>query len=273
MRSLLELAPAEDLIGSARTPEKAKAFADLGVEIRRADYDDVASMMEAFAGTDVLSLIPSLAPVEPRKIQHINALAAAKAAGVGRIVFSGFAAATTDSKFHVAEFMRFAEAAIRESGIDYTLLRNNMYLDPIADWIPELVEMGRLPYPVKEGKIAYVARDDLARATAAACAGEDHSGKLYELTGPEALSMEKLASIISGVTGKPVRFESITDEEYAEICRTGEDEIPEFLIPILTTLYHAVDNHEFEKVTDHIETLTGRPPEDAASYLRSALDL
>jgi hypothetical protein len=85
--------------------------------------------------------------------------------------------------------------------------------------------------------------------------------------------MEKLAGIISDVTGKPVRFDSITDEEYAEICRTGIEEVPEFVIPMLTSLYHAVDNGEFELVTDHVEKLTGRPPESAESYLRSALDL
>jgi NAD(P)H dehydrogenase (quinone) len=148
-----------------------------------------------------------------------------------------------------------------------------MYLDTIADWIPEIVEMGRLPYPVKSGKVAYISRDDLARATAAALTGEGHSEKTYELTGAEALSMERLAGIISEVTGRPVRFDSITDEEYGEICRTGDEEVPEFLIPMLTTLYHAVDNGEFELVTDHVEKLTGRPPQDAASFLRSALDL
>jgi NAD(P)H dehydrogenase (quinone) len=273
MRSLLELVPAEDLIGSARKPDKAEEFAGLGIDIRHADYDDVESMIKAFAGTDILHLIPTLSPIEPRKVQHTDAIAAARAAGVKKVVFSSFASASPDSKFYVAPFMVFAEAVLRESGLDWTILRDGMYLDPIADWIPELVEMGRLPYPVKSGKVAYISRDDLARATAAALTGEGHSERIYELTGAEALSMERLAEIISGVTGRPVRFDSITDEEYAEICRTGREEVPEFIIPMLTTLYHAVDNGEFELVTDHVEMLTGRPPETAESYLRSALDL
>ncbi len=273
MQSLLDRVPADSLIASVRTPAKAKHFAEMGVEVRHADYDDIDSMKEAFEGTDVLSLIPTLAPIEPRMIQHTNAVEAAKAAGVGRVVFSSFATASPESKFHVAPFIVFAESKLRESRLDWTILRSGMYLDPIADWIPELVSMGRLPYPVKEGKVAYISRDDLARATAAACTGEGHAGRIYELTGAEALSMTKLAEIISEVTGKPIRFDSITDEEYAGICRTGKEEVPEIIIPMLTTLYHAVDNGEFEQVTDHVEKLTGRPPEPVASYLRSALDL
>ncbi len=273
MQSLLERVPADSLIASVRTVEKAKEFAELGVDVHHADYDDIDSMKASFAGTDVLSLIPTLAPIEPRRRQHTNAIEAAKAAGVGRVVFSSFATASPDSKFHVAPFLVFAEEKLRESGRNWTILRNGMYLDPIADWIPELVSMGRLPYPVKKGKVAYISRDDLARATAAVCTNEGHTGKIYELTGAEALSMSRLAEIISEVTGKPVRFDSITDEEYAEICRTGGEEVPEFIIPVLTSLYHAVDNGEFEQVSDHVEKLTGRPPEVAASYLRSSLDL
>jgi NAD(P)H dehydrogenase (quinone) len=273
MRSLLELVPADDLIGSVRTPEKAKEFAELGVDIRHADYDDLDSMAMAFEGTEVLSLIPTLAPVELRKVQHANAIRAAVGAGVGRVVFSSFATASPDSMFLVAPFMSYAESHLQGSGLEWTILRNGMYLDPIADWIPELVEMGRLPYPVKEGKVAYISRFDIARATAAACVNEGHSGKVYELSGPEALSMDRLAGIISDVSGKSVSFASITDEEYAEICRTGKEEVPEFVIPMLVSLYRAVDNGEFENVSDHVEKLTGRPPENVESFLRSALNL
>jgi NAD(P)H dehydrogenase (quinone) len=84
MQSLLERVPADDLIASVRTPEKAKHFAELGVDVRHADYDDVGSMKEAFSGTDVLELIPTLTPIEPRMVQHTNAIEAAKAASTGR---------------------------------------------------------------------------------------------------------------------------------------------------------------------------------------------
>ena len=261
-----------DVIACARTPQKADDLAAQGIAVRRADYENRDAMQAAFEDTDVLALIPSTAPVEPRILQHHNALDAARRAGVQRVVFASLAtAAFPASRFLITPFLLYAESRLRLSGMDWTILRNGMYLDPIADWVPELVEMGRLPYPVKTGRVAYIARDDLARATAAACLHSEHAGKVYELTGPEALSMPDLAATIARVTGQAVGFESITDEAFAEVCRQGNEDVPEFLIGILTSLYHAVDNHEFETVTDHVERLTGTPPETAESYLRRRL--
>jgi NAD(P)H dehydrogenase (quinone) len=131
--------------------------------------------------------------------------------------------------------------------------------------------MGRLPYPVKAGRVAYIARRDLARATAAACLNSGHSEQIYELTGPEALSMEELAGIISRVTDRSVKFDSVTEEEYAEVCRRGKEDVPAYLIEILISLYRAVDNGEFATVTDHVERTSGAPAQKAEDYLRRTL--
>ena len=274
IRALLDQgATPADVIACARTPQKADDLAAQGITVRRADYEDRDAMRTAFEGTEVLALIPSTAPVEPRILQHHNALDAAREAGVKRVVFASLAtAAFPDSRFLITPFLLYAESRLRLSGMDWTLLRNGMYLDPIADWTPELVAMERLPYPVKTGRVAYIARDDLARATAAACLNSGHAGQVYELTGSDALSMPDLAAIIARVTGRAVRFDSITDEAFADVCRQGNEDVPEFLIEILTSLYHAVDNREFETVTDHVERLTGTPPETAERYLRRRLE-
>ncbi len=264
-------APGE-VIASARTPTKADDLAARGVTVRRADYEDRDTMRAAFAGTDVLALIPSTAPVEPRILQHHDALEAAREAGVQRVVFSSLStAAFPASRFLVTPFLLYAESRLRLSGLDWTILRNGMYLDPIAGWTPELVEMGQLPYPVKQGRTAYICRDDLARATAAACLNSEHAGQIYELTGPEALSMPDLAAAVTRASGHRVRFDSVTEDAYAEVCRQGNEYVPEYLIDILISLYRAVDNHEFETVTDHVERLTGTPPEAAEDYLRRVL--
>lgn len=165
--------------------------------------------------------------------------------------------------------MLYAESKLRTSGLTWTILRDNMYLDPVADWAPDLVKMGRLPYPVKQGRVAYVSRDDLAQAIAASLLTDGHDDTLYELTGPEAVSMPELAEALSSATGHPIAFEQVTDEEYAELCRA--DGVPEMIIQALTTMYHAVDQGEFERVTDHIERLTGRPPRTVPAYLKAVL--
>ena len=262
---------AGDIVCNVRSPDKVTDLAAQGLVVRRADYDDPSSMVEGFAGADALLLIPTFMPPEPRVVQHGNAVHAAAEAGVGRLLFCSFGNGTPLSRFHIAPFMLYAESKTRLSGLPWTILRDGMYLDPIADWVPELVEMGRLPYPVQHGKVSYISRDDLGRAIAGALVNDETVDQAYDLTGPEALSMERLAEIISTVTGESVVFDRITDEEYAQICRDGEEDVPEFLIPILTSLYHAVDNGEFGGVTDHVEQLAGSPAEDVETYLRRVL--
>jgi NAD(P)H dehydrogenase (quinone) len=262
---------ARDVVCNVRSPDKAADLAERGLTVRRADYDDPASMVEGFAGADALLLIPTFMPVEPRVVQHGNAVRAAVEAGVGRLLFSSFGSGDPESRFHVAPFMLYAESRTRLSGLPWTILRNGMYLDPIADWAPELVQMGRLPYPVRRGRVAYVSRDDLGRAAAGALIDDAYANRAYDLTGPQALTMDQLAAAVSAATGAEIAFDRITDAQYAQICRDGEESIPDYLIPILTSLYHAVDNGEFEAVTDHVERLSGRAPETAQTYLRRVL--
>ena len=261
--------PPEDLIACSRSPDRLRRFKDLGIDIRRADYDAPETLSGALEGTDVLMLIPSASDVEPRIVQHSNILEAARSAGVKRVVLTSSSAARTDSKFLIAPYLVYAESRLRTSGLGWTILRNGIYLDPLVDWAPALAAMGRLPYPVRRGRLAYVSRDDLARACAAACALDRHADQVYELTGPRALSIPELASALTDATGQAIRFDEVTEEEFAEICRA--DRIPEPDIAILASLYRAADNGEFEQLSDDIRLLTGIPPMAAEEYLRESL--
>ncbi len=261
---------AADLIAGSRSPERAQRFKGLGIDIRRTDYDLPETLSSALDGTDVLMLIPSASDVEPRIVQHSNILDAARAARVKRVVLASFSAARPDSEFLIAPYLVYAESRLRTSGLEWTILRNGMYLDPLVDWAPALAAMGRLPYPVKKGRVAYVSRDDLSRASAAACTSEGHVGQVYELTGPRALSMRDLASALTYATGQIIRFDKVTEKEFADICR--EDGVPEPDIAILASMYRAVDNGEFENVSDDIRLLTGTSPMAAEHYLRESLE-
>ena len=259
----------DQLVVSCRNESKARRFADIGIEIRFADYDIPESLAPAFDSTDALMLIPSMAPVEDRVIEHDRILAGAKSASVGRIVFSSFGAARTDSMFLVAPYLVYAESKVRLSGIDWTILRNGMYLDPLAEWAPDLAKLGRLPYPVKCGHVAYISRDDLARASASALMQAGHSGQVYELTGPEAVSMPQLAGALTAATGTPIAFDCVSEPEFEAICR--EDDIPDEIVAILASMYRAVDHGEFAQVTDHVELLSGTPAESVEAYLQRAI--
>lgn len=245
-----------DLIASVRTPSKATALKELGVEVRRADYDDYESLVAAFQGTDVLLLIPTFAAPEPRVIQHGNAVNAAEAAGVKRIVFSSVATATPESLFRVAPFILYAESKLRLSKVDWTILRNNMYMDSMLGWLPRFEEEGQIPYPLKEGRIAFVMREDLGRATAACLMGEGHEGKIYELTGPEALSMPELAGLLSEVTGKEIRFERPSEADYVHFSHA--DNASEAMLDTMLSIYRAAEAGEWGNATDDVFRLTGQ---------------
>ena len=256
----------EDLIVSCRNASKARRFADLGIEVRHADYDLPETLAPALAGTDVLMLIPSMAAVEERVVEYDRVLAGAESAAVGRIVLSSLSAARTDSRFRIAPYLVYAESKLRVSGLDWTILRNGLYLDPLAAWAPELARQGRLPYPVRRGRVAYISRDDLARANAGALMQGGHSEQVYELTGPEAVSMPQLAAALAEATGAPIAFERISESEFKAICR--ESGVPDRIGEILVTMYRAVDQGEFEQVSDHVELLSGAPAQTVDEYLR-----
>ena len=183
---------------------------------------------------------------------------------------SSFSAARTDSRFLIAPYLVYAESKLRVSGMDWTILRNGMYLDPLADWAPALARQGRLPYPVRQGRVAYISRDDLARASAGALMQDGHSGQVYELTGPEAVSMPQLAAALAAATGAPIVFDCVSEAEFMANCR--EDGIPDRDSAILASMYRAVDHGECEQVSEHVELLSGAPAETVDKYLRRAIE-
>ena len=256
------------IVAAARSPNKAHGLFAPGVEIRQADYNDRASMESSFRGIETVVLIPTKTMPAPRCVEHANALEAARAAGVKRIIFLSLQASTPQSQFIVAPFILFAECATRLSGMQWVFVRMSLFTDPIAEWVPELVRMGRLPYPVEQARIAYVTRGDIANSLAAIARNRNMHGEIMELTGPAALSMPELAQTISEITHATVPFVSIPEDEYRDLCR--KDHLPEEIIEILVTMYRAAEAQEFSNVTSDVESLTGTRPESVSEAISRA---
>ena len=128
VQALLERVPTEQLAVSVRDLAKAERFKEQRIEIRQADYEDPASLEAAFTGIDRLLLISSQGDDETRIRQHSNVIYAAERTGVGLLVYTSVSKAETSS-LPVAEVHRQTEAAIIKSGIPYTFLRNNWYVE------------------------------------------------------------------------------------------------------------------------------------------------
>lgn len=205
-------APAETLVALVRDPAKA---ADLGVQVRAADYDKPEALATALAGVDVLLLISSDA-IGERVRQHRNVIEAAKAAGVKRIAYTSILHAD-ETPIGLGVEHRATEALIRDSGLAYTLLRNSWYLENYAGAIAGALHAGAFVGSAGEGRISAATRADYADAAAVVLTSEGHAGKTYELAGDEAFTMAELAAEASRQTGRTLPYNNLPEAAYAEV--------------------------------------------------------
>jgi NAD(P)H dehydrogenase (quinone) len=207
---LKEQGSAGGVIALARSPEKA---AGLGVTVRAADYDRPDTLGLALEGVDTLLLI-SGNELGKRAEQHAHVIQAARAAGVKRIVYTSLLHADTSTLSLAAEHLA-TEAAVRASGIPFTILRNGWYTENYAGSIGGAIAGGALIGSAGEGRISSAARADYADAAVAAVTGSGHGGKTYELAGDTAWTLGDLAAEISRQTGKTIAYKNLPEAEYA----------------------------------------------------------
>lgn len=265
IQSLIDLGfPKYRIVAGARNLEKAREIYD-DIEIMHCDFNDLESLRNAFEACSVVHIIPTTDTPEMRITQMNDMIEIAKEKNISRLVWSGLLASEKTSKFSIAPYFVYAECKLMQSGIDYTILRNSMYIDPVLEWVPEILRMRRLKYPVSRGKVAFISRDDIARATAKVLSEEGHENKAYNLTSPRAYSMEEIAAVISGFTGKDINFKRCSEDDYKIMCK--EDGLSEEFTEILVTLYRAVDNHEFP-ASDDFEKIVGEPALSPNKFFR-----
>lgn len=212
---LKERTAAENLVALVRTPSKA---VDLGIEAREFDYSKPETLAESLKGIDALLLISS-SEVGQRETQHKNVINAAKAVGVKWIVYTSLLHADTSSLSLAPEHLA-TEAALKSSGIAYTILRNGWYTENYTGSVPGAVQGGAFVGSAGDGKIASATREDLAETAAVVLTGEGHQGKVYELAGDEAYTLTDLAAEISRQTGKNIPYNNLSEADYAAVLIT-----------------------------------------------------
>ena len=202
--------PADQIAALVRTPGKAQ---DLGVEVREADYSRHATLDSALAGVDTLLLISS-SEIGQRTTQHRNVIDAAKKAGVTRIVYTSVLQADT-SPLILADEHRDTEAALKSSGIAFTILRNGWYTENYTASIPGALNAGAFIGSAGDGRISSAARADYAEAAVASLVGDGHENKIYELAGDESYTLADLAAEVSRQTGKTILYNNLPEADYA----------------------------------------------------------
>jgi NAD(P)H dehydrogenase (quinone) len=246
-----------------RDPARAPALPD--TTVAQAAYGDDEAMRAALAGVHTLLLV-SATESEDRIARHLSAVDAAAAAGVSRIVYTSFVGAGPDATFTLARHHWRTEEQIRSSGVAYTFLRDSLYQDVLPYFVGA---DGVIRGPAGEGRGGFVCRDDIADAAIEVLLHQQgaYDGRTFDLTGPRSLNLSEIASIISDVCGRDVRYCAETVEEaYASRAGYGA---PDWMVDGWVSTYTALAAGELDVVTGDVETLTGHPATSFEDFLHA----
>ncbi|GAA1509395.1 SDR family oxidoreductase [Kribbella lupini] len=240
----------------ARAPELA------GAEVAQAAYGQHDALIDALDGVHTLLLLSATESAD-RVSLHKATIDSAVAAGVQHIVYTSFVGAAPNATFTFARDHWHTEQHLRATGIGFTFLRDNLYLDFVPGFVGE---DDAIRGPAGDGRVAAVLRDDVAAAaTQVLLDPAAHAGTTYDLTGPTAFTLTAAAAVLSEKYDRKIRYEPETlDEAYRSRERFGA---PAWEVAGWVTSYAAIASGELSTVTDAVEQLTGRKPTGLAEYV------
>lgn len=260
----LQARGATDLIALVRDPAKG---ADLGVSLSPFDYHRPETF-GALQGVDTLVLISSN-DFNDRAGQHLAVIAAAKAAGVGRIVYTSILKGDASPMVMLASDHIATEAALAESGLATTILRNGWYTENYTGALGAALEHGAILGAAGEGKVSTAARADYAEAIAVTAMDDAHAGKVYELAGDTSYTLSELAAEVAVQSGKPVAFVNLPQADYAKALEGFG--LPAGFAAVLAECDAVAGQGALYDDSHTLSTLIGRPTTPMAASVRAAL--
>ncbi|MGF4044620.1 SDR family oxidoreductase [Paenarthrobacter nitroguajacolicus] len=258
--------PADSIVATGRSIEKLSNFVARGVRAVAMDYDDVASVAQALKGATKVLLISGSA-VGQRVEQHRTVIEAAKAEGVELLAYTSIANADT-TRMKLATEHQATESILKESGVPFALLRNSWYIENYTDQLPGTLAQGALAGSAGNGKVSGASRADYAQAAAAVLVAEHQAGKIYELGGDEAFTLDELAAEISAASGKSIEYRDLPVDQYANLL-TGAG-VPEAFAQILADTDLGIGRGDLLVTTGDLRKLIGRPATALSEAVRSA---
>ncbi|MFJ3790259.1 SDR family oxidoreductase [Kitasatospora sp. NPDC090091] len=269
VEGLLARVPASEVAVAVRSAGKAADLAARGVTVREVDYDRPESLVGAFGAGDRVLLI-SGSEVGRRIPQHTAVVEAARAAGVALLAYTSAPGAAT---FRLADEHKATEAAIRESGLPYSFLRNGWYTENYLGDAAGTVARGIVIGSAGEGRIASAPRKDYADAAVAVLVGagdgKGHADTVYELSGDVAWSLPELAAELAKASGRPVGHREVTPAEHREVL-VGAG-LPEGFAEVLVDVDAGIARGELAGTPGDLARLIGRPTVPLADSVRAAL--
>lgn len=226
-----------------------------------------AGLTDALRGVDTFFMV-SATETEHRVDLHRAAVRAAADAGVRRIVYLSFVGAAPDCTFTFARDHWHTEQAVRDTGLTFTFLRDNLYLDLMPGMVgTDDVIRG----PADHGRAALVARADVVEVAAAVLGSDRHDDRTLNLTGPAALSLTDVADALTAALGRPIRYHRETlDEAYASRSDLGAQR---WEVDGWVSSYAAIANGDLAQVTRDVRHVLHRDPVGIADVFPSLAEL
>jgi len=241
----------ENLIGTARSPEKVKS---LGLKVFKADYNSKEGFISAFQDVEVVLLVSGMDAPEKRIDQHRNVICAAKESGVRKIIYTSIIGKPGNSKFDpIVNSNRQTEEDIKASGLDYAIGRNGLYIEPDIEYLNNYIKAGKISNCAADGKCSYTTRDEIAIAYTELIKNNSLNSQIYNLTG-EAITQTELVGYFNKYFKTSLAYKSLSIKDY---LKWQKEHNGEFLGSVIAGIYTKIYNNEFNIQSD-FEKVTGR---------------
>ena len=273
---LLERQGGENVAILSRHPsgDTTTDFRSRGVDVREGDYGKPEELKRAFDGIEVLYFVSS-SDVENRLTQHKNVVEAAKHAGVKHILYTSSVRETEgpDTVLHpIVDAHKQTEDWIKESGIDYTILRHNLYAEVAPLFIgskDQLLQSKTVYLPAGDGRVALAPREDLAEAAAIILADPSrYRNQTLSLNGSERVTFGEVATMLGDITDKDISYVSPDREEFRKTMQGYG--VPDDAIWMTDVFSTGIAQGEFAGPSDDLEKILGRKTQSLREFFRSA---
>jgi uncharacterized protein YbjT (DUF2867 family) len=232
------------------------------VQFVTADFDDSTSIRRALEGVEQAFLVTSSSErVEEQQLRFIQL---ARESGVRNVVYLSQLHAAKDSPVRFLRYHAVVEDALSSSGMTFTNLRPNLYMQGLLAFRSSIASDGRFFAPIADARVSIVDVRDIAAVAAAALTKSDHTGKTYDITGPEALTHAEMASQLSAALGKQVTFVDIPEQAMRDaLVGFG---FPEWQADGLIEDYAHYRRGEAATISTSVQEVTGHPPRSFATF-------
>jgi len=260
-----------EIVVMVRDLSKAEGLKEKGIKLIKGDYNDYNSLVSAFRDVDKLYFI-SGSDVAYRGAQHENVVKAAKDARPGHIIYTSFQRKTDDNTSPIALVASahiLAEKLIKESGLTYTIMKHALYAEVVPGFLgDQFLKTGTIFLPAGEGKTSFTSRNDMASAGVAVLTGKGHENMTYEISVNKSYSFHDIASILTELSGKQIKYTSPDAETFAKVLEQAG--VPKEGIQSMSAFCQAIAQGEFDFPSGKLEQLIGRKPESLKDFLKKA---